>query len=66
MKDGWHKIKGYDVYVEDNKIIRGIKKDHNGYEVPAYVYIWVEKMHCYNRIEKVNVNTFRKGKYELK
>ena len=35
MKDGWHTIMGYDVYVEDGKVLRGTKD--NG-QLPAYVY----------------------------
>ena len=65
MKDGWHVIKGFEVYVDDNKVIRGVKKDHSGSEVPAHVYKLDEKMQCWNSVSKVNVNTFRSGKYEL-
>ena len=32
MKDGWHIIAGYDVYVEDNKVIRGTLGDGVTYQ----------------------------------
>lgn len=38
MKDGWHTISGYEVYVEDGYILRGIKYDQNGGALPAFVY----------------------------
>ena len=38
MIDGWKIAGGYDVYVEDGKVLRGIKLDHNGHDVPAYPY----------------------------
>ena len=42
IKDGWHKIKGYEVYVENGRVVRGVKEDINGGEVPAYPYKLVE------------------------
>lgn len=38
IKDGWHTVSGYDVYVEDGYILRGTKPDRNGHEVDAYPY----------------------------
>ena len=38
MKDGWHTISGYEVYVEDGYILRGINRDQNGGMLPAFVY----------------------------
>lgn len=35
MKNGWHVLYGCDVYVEDGKVLRGLK---NGGTEPAYVY----------------------------
>lgn len=37
-RDGWHKLQGYDVYIENNQILRGLKTDRNGGEVTAYPY----------------------------
>lgn len=30
IKDGWHLIKGYEVYVKSGRVIRGIREDVNG------------------------------------
>ena len=30
IKDGWHNLCGYYVYIEDEKIMHGIIKDRNG------------------------------------
>lgn len=38
MKDGWHIICGHDVYVEGDKVLRGMKRDSNGSPVSAYPY----------------------------
>ena len=38
VSDGWHDIAGYRVYVEDGKVMRGIKRDYNGGIVSASVY----------------------------
>ena len=32
VKDGWHKVYGEDVYVENGKVVRGVTKDVNGSE----------------------------------
>lgn len=36
-KDGWHKVAGFDVYVENGRILRGIKYDA-GQPLTAYCY----------------------------
>lgn len=38
IKDGWHVICGYEVYVENGIVIRGIREDYNGSRVSAYPY----------------------------
>ena len=37
-KDGWYKVKGFDIYVEDQVVKRAMKLDNNGYAVSAQVY----------------------------
>ena len=38
MKNGFHKLAGYVVYVEDGRVLRGIRRDRNGYDVTSYPY----------------------------
>lgn len=37
-RDGWHTVYGNPVYVENGKVVRGMKKDHNGGWVAAFPY----------------------------
>lgn len=61
MKDGWHTISGYEVYVEDGFIRRGIKYDQNGGVLPAFVYRWDRTLKCWNSEEKISPDAFRAG-----
>lgn len=39
-EDGWHKVLGREVYVEDGVVIRGIKDDPRSTgQIPAYPYV---------------------------
>lgn len=38
MKDGWHKILGYEIYVENNIVKRGVLHKSELNIVPGYVY----------------------------
>lgn len=39
ITDGRHTISGYEVYIENGKIVRGMKRDPSGIgKLPAYVY----------------------------
>lgn len=38
ISDGWHIAAGYDVLLEDGQIVRGLRRDRNGQQVPAYIY----------------------------
>lgn len=57
MKDGWHVICGYDVYVENDRVLRGTKA--NG-TLPAYVFRR-ENERRWNNASGVTVNAFRAG-----
>lgn len=57
MKDGWHKICGYDVYVENDRVLRGTKA--NG-TLPAYVYRSCKTGGWYSN-GGITVNAFRSG-----
>lgn len=37
-RDGWHTLQGYQVYIQNNQILRGLKSDQNGSELTAYPY----------------------------
>ncbi len=56
-KDGWHKICGYNVYIENDKVLRGTKS--NG-TLPAYVYRRVNER-TWSHEENITVNAFRAG-----
>ncbi len=57
MRDGWHKICGYDVYVENDKVLRGTK--YNG-QLPSCVYRSC-KSGGWDREYKISVDAFRAG-----
>lgn len=59
MKDGWHTIYNNMVYVEDNKVLRGVSSDH---QRTAYPYRWMGKPHnCYTIASGISVEAFRSG-----
>lgn len=60
MKDGWHTILGYDVYTEDNKVLRGTLGDGVTYR-PAYPYKWNKRYRCWIKTTGINTSTFCKG-----
>lgn len=60
IKDGWHIVYGYRVYVENGCVLRGTKMDINGYDVPAYPYE-SDRKGGYDNCSGVNFYTFRKG-----
>lgn len=64
MKDGWHIVKGEEVYIENNKVLRGIKYDNNGNPVPSYPY-----KRCrsggYDNAVGVSYKTYYNGNYKL-
>lgn len=39
MKDGWHKVYGEDVYVENGRVLRGTTGSGPAYR-PTYPYRW--------------------------
>lgn len=57
VKDGWHKLYGYDVYVKDGKFTRAIDKDGDF----VYPYEWDWKMLCWIGIRRISLDTFRAG-----
>ena len=62
IKDGWHLIKGCEVYVKSGRVIRGIREDVNGGMYSAYPYKSVDGGWM---IGQPAVSTFRRGNWEL-
>lgn len=64
-RDGWHVVRGRDVYVEGGIVIRGMK--HNG-RLSAYPYRKAKQPHCWIR-EDMTLAAFsagvRRGTVEL-
>ena len=60
MKNGWHKILGYDVYIENNKVLRGTLGEGSTYRT-AYPYKWDKTHRCWIKNVDVSVNSFRNG-----
>lgn len=54
----WKNILGYDVFVEEGKIIRAMK---NRCTLPASVYKWYPKLNCWVNICPCSVAAFRSG-----
>lgn len=64
MKDGWHIVKGFNVYVENNCIIYGVSENHEKTLYP-YKDIFRLKGGCsgWVNVSPIKVDTFRKSKY---
>lgn len=61
MKDGWHRIKGYEVFVEDNCIIRGTAGNNT-----TWPYLCNKRLGCYVNKSGVKASTFARGNYVMK
>lgn len=60
MKDGWHHIKGYRVYVEFGYIWRGTKETANG-RVAAWVYRYNPRYGGWYYVEHITPSAFAAG-----
>lgn len=59
VKDGWHTICGYSVWVEDGKVRRGVA-EVNGERCAVYPYRWLGKPHnCFTSDPYMSVDAFR-------
>lgn len=58
MKDGWHTIAGKSVYVENERIIRGMK---NNDTLTAYVYRWDRSTNAWIKEDSITPAAFRAG-----
>lgn len=59
IKDGWHMICGYRVYVEDGRILRGIIGEGNS-QRPSYPYR-VSKYGGWDICSGITIDAFRAG-----
>lgn len=58
-KDGWHKIAGYEVYMEDGYIVRGTLGTGVNYR-SAYVYRWCgAPYNAWVREDSISPDAFR-------
>lgn len=61
-KDGWHKVYNENVYVENDKVVRGVTLDHNGSKVTTYPYEYSKDNDCWINISgKVTLSAYRAG-----
>lgn len=60
ISDGWHKIYGYDVYVEDGCVVRGVTDDWKQGLRTTWVYR-ASKYGGWDSAGKVTVDAFRAG-----
>lgn len=58
MKDGWHKINGYTVYIEDNKVVRGVTDNRTTYPYKYMIGLGWSQM-------KINPRSLYKANYEM-
>lgn len=58
VKDGWHTIAGCSVYIENGRIIRGMK---NNDTLTAYVYRWDRGASAWIRTDSISPAAFRAG-----
>ena len=58
-KDGWHKIAGYEVYMEDGYIIRGMTG--NGTKQRTTFIYRASRNECWDLIERIRPDAFRAG-----
>lgn len=58
MKDGWHKVCGYNVYVESGHVVRGVTHDE---QRPTYCYRYDRDLRCLVATGRISVSAFRRG-----
>lgn len=58
IKDGWHTIQGYKVYVEDGKVLRGILGEGNSQRT---AYPFRRSKNGWDNDSGLTVNAFRSG-----
>lgn len=56
VKDGWHRVYGHDVYVEDGRVLRGTTTDGQN---TTYPYRW--NGNCFVNVFGISFDSFRSG-----
>ena len=56
VKDGWHRVYGHDVYVEDGRVLRGTTVDGQN---TTYPYRW--NRNCFVNVFGISFDSFRSG-----
>ena len=67
VKDGWHKVKEYSLYVEDGRVLRATKPDPQSFSggyLPAQIYVWDARNHVWTNARGVKYSTARNGIYK--
>lgn len=52
-------VAGYDVTVEEGRIVRGVKRDQNGSYVASWPYRWNAKQNCWVLDQGMSPSAFR-------
>ena len=60
MKDGWKIVNGWQVYVEDGYVLRGIEEDWQGYR-SVIPYRYNRKLRCWTSTGKITPAALRAG-----
>lgn len=59
-KDGWHKIAGFNIFIENNRVLKGVRRDIDGGEITAYPHR-VNKNGDWNNDAGLTVEAFKAG-----
>lgn len=64
IKDGWHNVKGFDIYVENGLVVRAMKYDYNNNLVSAQVYVWDSRDRIWINAKGTKFSTVKNGIYK--
>ena len=64
VKDGWHQVKEFSLYVENGEVLRAMKYDHNGSLVSAQIYVWDPRGRVWINARGTKFSTARNGIYK--
>ncbi len=67
VRDGWHEVKEYSLYVEDGRVLRATKPDPQSFSggyLPAQIYVWDARNRVWTNARGVKYSTARNGIYK--